>query len=116
MRHGRGSGRRNSTPATTQQAKPKAEAALAKPGDQSKDAANKSDGVHDLSGGGVTGIRASMESAQSLKQNASQIIDSVTATDINALPDRSVTETLQHISGVTVDHFLADDNPDHLAA
>jgi TonB-dependent receptor len=64
----------------------------------------------------VTGIRASLMSAQSLKQNADQIIDSVTATDINALPDRSVTETLQRISGVTVDHFLADDDPNHPAA
>ncbi len=40
----------------------------------------------------------------------------MTATDINALPDRSVTETLQRISGVTVDHFLADDDPDHPSA
>jgi TonB-dependent receptor len=51
-----------------------------------------------------------------MKQNADQIVDSVTATDINALPDRSVTETLQRISGVTVDHFLADDDPDHPSA
>jgi len=64
----------------------------------------------------VTGIRGSLQSSQSLKQNADQIIDSVTATDINALPDRSVTETLQRISGVTVDHFLADDDPDHPSA
>jgi len=64
----------------------------------------------------VTGIRGSLQSSQALKQNADQIIDSVTATDINALPDRSVTETLQRISGVTVDHFLADDDPDHPSA
>ncbi|EIL91236.1 TonB-dependent receptor [Rhodanobacter sp. 115] len=79
-----------------------------KPGEQ-KD-------VKDLTAVTVTGIRASLESAESLKQNASQIIDSVTATDINALPDRSVTETLQRISGVTVDHFLADNDPDHPSA
>jgi TonB-dependent receptor len=64
----------------------------------------------------VSGIRGSLQSSQYLKQNADQIIDSVTATDINALPDRSVTETLQRISGVTVDHFLADDDPDHPSA
>ncbi|WP_425492563.1 TonB-dependent receptor [Dyella jiangningensis] len=69
--------------------------------------------VQNLDGVTVTGIRASLESAQSLKQNASQIVDSVTATDMTALPDRSVTETLQRISGVTVDHFLADNDPDH---
>jgi len=72
--------------------------------------------ITDLAGLTVTGIRASLESSQSLKQNATQIVDSVTATDINALPDRSVTETLQRISGVTVDHFLADDDPDHPSA
>ena len=64
----------------------------------------------------VSGIRGSLQSSQDLKRNADQIIDSVTATDINALPDRSVTETLQRISGVTVDHFLADDDPDHPSA
>ena len=80
------------------------------------DKAAKPDNVSDLTAITVTGIRASLMSAQSLKQNADQIIDSVTATDINALPDRSVTETLQRISGVTVDHFLADDDPNHPAA
>jgi TonB-dependent receptor len=85
------------------------------------DAAKKKDGkkddgkkeIQNLDGVTVSGIRASLESAQSLKQNASQIVDSVTATDMTALPDRSVTETLQRISGVTVDHFLADNDPDH---
>jgi TonB-dependent receptor len=63
----------------------------------------------------VTGIRASLESAQALKQNASQIVDSVTAVDINALPDRSVTETLQRISGVTIDRFISPADADHPA-
>ncbi|MFC3653462.1 TonB-dependent receptor [Dyella humi] len=63
----------------------------------------------------VTGIRASLESAQQLKQNATQIVDSVTAVDINALPDRSVTETLQRISGVTIDRFVSPNDADHPA-
>jgi TonB-dependent receptor len=101
-----------STGTTTQAqtpAKPDAKADAKKKEDEQKNAKN-------LDGVVVTGIRASLETAQSLKQNASQIVDSVTATDINALPDRSVTETLQRISGVTVDHFLADDDPDHPSA
>jgi TonB-dependent receptor len=61
----------------------------------------------------VSGIRASLQSAQSLKQNADQIVDSVTATDINALPDRSVTETLQRIPGVAMDRFIADGDSSH---
>jgi hypothetical protein len=74
-----------------------------------------SDNVSDLEAIIVTGIRASLMSAQSLKQNADQIIDSVTATDIDALPDRSVTETLQRIGSASVDHFLAGDGPNHPA-
>lgn len=72
--------------------------------------------VQNLTGVTVTGVRASLQSAQQLKQNADQIIDSVTAVDIGALPDRSVTETLQRISGVTIDHFMARNDPDHFSA
>jgi TonB-dependent receptor len=50
----------------------------------------------------VTGQRAAIQSAQKLKQNAEQLVDSITATDIGALPDRSVTEALQRVSGVTI--------------
>ncbi len=50
----------------------------------------------------VTSQRAALQSAQTLKQNAEQLVDSITATDIGALPDRSVTEALQRIPGVTI--------------
>ncbi|SFJ05756.1 TonB-dependent receptor [Caulobacter sp. UNC279MFTsu5.1] len=50
----------------------------------------------------VTGQRAAIQSAQKLKQNAEQMVDSITSTDIGALPDRSVTEALQRVSGVTI--------------
>src|SRR5689334_23293924 len=55
----------------------------------------------------VTGIRASVEKAQDTKRYADTFVDSVNATDIGALPDRSVTETLSRIPGVTIDHFLS---------
>jgi hypothetical protein len=42
----------------------------------------------------VSGIRASLDSSRAIKKNSSEIVDSVTAEDIGALPDRSVTETL----------------------
>jgi len=64
----------------------------------------------------VKGVRGSVMRAQEIKQEASQIIDSVTAEDIGALPDRSVTETLKRVSGVTVTQFLARDDPDHFSA
>lgn len=50
----------------------------------------------------VTGQRAAIQSAQKIKQNAEQLVDSITSTDIGALPDRSVTEALQRVSGITI--------------
>lgn len=50
----------------------------------------------------VTGIRASLQSAQSIKQNADQVVDSITAVDIGALPDSSVAEALQRVPGVQI--------------
>jgi TonB-dependent receptor len=50
----------------------------------------------------VTGMRASLQSAQSIKQNANTIVDSITAVDIGALPDRSVAEALQRVPGIQI--------------
>jgi len=50
----------------------------------------------------VTGIRQQLQSSQARKADAEEILDSVTAEDIGALPDRSVTEVLQRIPGVTI--------------
>jgi iron complex outermembrane receptor protein len=57
----------------------------------------------------VTGQRAALQSAQKLKQNADEVVDSVVAEDIGKLPDRSVTEVLQRIAGVTIDRNMAGD-------
>ncbi|WP_434029369.1 TonB-dependent receptor [[Pseudomonas] boreopolis] len=64
----------------------------------------------------VRGVRASLIKSQVIKRDAAQIVDSVSAEDIGALPDRSVTETLQRVSGVTIDHFMARNDPDHFSA
>lgn len=50
----------------------------------------------------VTGVRASLSSAQSIKRNADQIVDSIVAEDIGKLPDRNVAEALQRITGVQI--------------
>ncbi|MGN6376233.1 MAG: TonB-dependent receptor, partial [Sphingomonas sp.] len=63
----------------------------------------------------VTGQRASIQSAINIKRHADEIVDSITATDIGKLPDRSVTETLQRVTGVTIDHFIARNDPDHFS-
>nr|WP_243850968.1 TonB-dependent receptor [Rhizomicrobium electricum] len=59
----------------------------------------------------VTGIRASLQSAQSIKQNANQVVDSITNVDIGALPDRNVAEALQRVPGVTLQR---NDSPNDL--
>jgi TonB-dependent receptor len=63
----------------------------------------------------VTGIRASLDTSRGIKKNSSEIVDSVTAEDIGALPDRSVTETLQRIPGLSVTRFAALVDPDHFS-
>ncbi|MEO8300210.1 MAG: TonB-dependent receptor [Rhizomicrobium sp.] len=50
----------------------------------------------------VTGVRASVNSALEAKQNAGQIIDSIVAEDIGKLPDSTLVESLQHVSGVSI--------------
>ena len=52
----------------------------------------------------VSGQRQALQTAQSIKQLSSQIVDSVVAADIGKLPDRSVTEVMQRIPGVEIDH------------
>jgi TonB-dependent receptor len=61
------------------------------------------------------GVRSSLQSAQTLKQNSNVIVDSVTAEDIGALPDRSVTEALQRVPGVAINRFQAGRDPDHFS-
>jgi len=50
----------------------------------------------------VTGVRASLPNSQSVKRNSSVVVDAISAEDVGALPDRSVTESLQRIPGVSV--------------
>src|ERR1700712_111915 len=61
----------------------------------------------------VTGQRAALQSAQKIKQNSDEVVDSIVADDIGKLPDRSVTEVLQRIVGVTVGHLISTGDPEH---
>jgi len=63
----------------------------------------------------VTGIRSSLESSQEIKKSAEVFVDSVTAEDIGALPDRSITEVLQRIPGVAINRFAGANDPDHFS-
>jgi len=61
----------------------------------------------------ATGIRQSLKSAQELKANADTFVDAITAEDIGALPDRSVSEALQRVPGVSIIRFSGANDPDH---
>ncbi|MEM8984602.1 MAG: TonB-dependent receptor [Pseudomonadota bacterium] len=63
----------------------------------------------------VRGVRGSLMNAQAMKRDADVMVDSVTATDINALPDRSITEVLARIPGVSITRFAGANDPDHFS-
>ena len=54
----------------------------------------------------VYGQRAALDSAQNIKKNADEIVDSIVADDIGKLPDKSVTEVLQRVVGVSIDRTM----------
>lgn len=51
----------------------------------------------------VTAIRRSLETAQAIKQNSDEIVDSIVAEDIGKLPDVTASESLARITGVQVE-------------
>lgn len=88
-------------------------AAAAAPQDQSQPATTPETPQDEVV---VTGIRASLTSARNTKRNADQIVDSISAQDIGALPDRSVSEALQRIPGITLQRTNENRDPARLAA
>jgi len=63
----------------------------------------------------VAGQRAAMQSAAKLKQNAEEVIDGVVAEEAGKLPDKSITEVLQRIVGVTMDRNKSRGDPEHFS-
>ncbi|NRF71695.1 TonB-dependent receptor [Aquincola sp. S2] len=61
----------------------------------------------------VQGRRAALASSQKIKQDADEVVDSIVADEIGKLPDRSVTEVLQRVVGVTIDRTMARKDPEH---
>ena len=51
----------------------------------------------------VTGIRASLAQSVELKRNSNGVVDSINAEDIGKFPDTNLAESLQRISGVSID-------------
>jgi TonB-dependent receptor len=50
----------------------------------------------------VTGVRKAAQSAQKIKQDSDNVIDSIVADDIGKFPDTNVAETLARVSGIQV--------------
>ena len=51
----------------------------------------------------VTGIRASMIKAMDIKRDAHGVVDAISAEDMGKFPDTNLAESLQRISGVSID-------------
>jgi TonB-dependent receptor len=64
----------------------------------------------------VTGQRRALRTSQQIKKNADTVVDSITATDIGAFPDKSVAEALQRVPGITVNRFAATSDTAHFSA
>ena len=50
----------------------------------------------------VTGIRGSLERAMDVKRDASGVVDAISAEDMGKFPDTNLAESLQRISGVSI--------------
>jgi len=61
----------------------------------------------------VKGIRGALTNAAAMKRDADTVVDTISASDANVLPDLSVAEALSRVPGVTVTRFTAgaDDFP-----
>jgi len=51
----------------------------------------------------VTGIRASLEASMDIKRESAGVVDAISAEDIGKFPDTNLAESLQRITGVSID-------------
>lgn len=51
----------------------------------------------------VTGIRASLDQSATIKREAQGVVDAISAEDIGKFPDTNLAESLQRITGVSID-------------
>ncbi|WP_343614794.1 TonB-dependent receptor [Novosphingobium sp.] len=51
----------------------------------------------------VTGLRASLDTSRGIKRASSGIVDAISTKDIGKLPDANLAESLQRITGVSID-------------
>src|SRR6185295_17822128 len=56
----------------------------------------------------VTGIRGSLESSMRLKRDSQGVVDGIVAEDIGKFPDTNLAESLQRITGVSIDRSIGE--------
>ncbi len=58
----------------------------------------------------VTGIRASLDRAMDVKRNSVGVVDAISAEDIGKFPDTNLAESLQRVTGVSIDRANNEGN------
>ena len=64
----------------------------------------------------VSGIRKALESSVDIKREAKGIVDSISAEDIGKFPDSNLAESLQRITGLSIDRNEASGEGRHVTA
>jgi iron complex outermembrane recepter protein len=71
------------------------------PGSDQTEAKPTDDSTVNLGEIKVTGVRAAIQEAISVKQNSNEIVEAISAEDIGKLPDNSIAESLARLPGIT---------------
>ncbi len=61
----------------------------------------------------VTGIRASLAASADIKREAQGVVDAISAEDIGKFPDTNLAESLQRITGVSIDRQNGEGSAGH---
>jgi TonB-dependent receptor len=61
----------------------------------------------------VVGVKQAISTSQNIKKEANTFVDSITATDIGTFPDKSASDALQRLPGVTVNRLQSNDDSTH---
>jgi TonB-dependent receptor len=61
----------------------------------------------------VVGVKQAIATSQIIKKEAGTFVDSITATDIGAFPDKSASDALQRLPGITVNRLQSNDDSTH---
>src|SRR6187402_3449607 len=51
----------------------------------------------------VTGLRGSLKASMEIKRDATGVVDAISAEDIGKFPDTNLAESLQRISGISIE-------------